>query len=205
MFFLLLILLIVLSLIDKSYQYQIVRVPLSFFGIRHPLLSKNKSFSSSSWQLLAETSSNNLNNDNNNISKTKNNNPPLNRKKKKIVINTNLIGVDNISSDGNLTEQKEKQKEAQKIRESIGSNLGKTSKKKKNNNDLNRNNNNKKKKISNKAQKLVDQRTANGAVDGTLQAGLAIPEEQEIQVQEVKRGNKQVTIVRLVQKPFLFH
>lgn len=204
MFFLLLILLIVLSLIDNSYQYQIVRVPLSFFGIRHPLLSRNKSFSSSSWQLLAETSSNNLNNDNNNISKTKNNNPPLNRKKKKIVINTNLIGVDNISSDGNLTEQKKKQKEAQKLRENIGSNLGKTSKKKKNNNDLNRNNSNNKK-ISKKAQKLVDQRTANGAVDGTLQAGLAIPEEQEIQVQEVKRGNKQVTIVRLVQKPFLFH
>jgi hypothetical protein len=116
--------------------------------------------------------------------------PPPPRRKKKIVINTNLIGVENVSSDGLLTEQKKKQKEAQEKREGVKSNLGVTSKKtkkKKTKSD---------KKLSIKAQKIADQRTANGTVDGTLQAGLALPEDQKIEIQEVKRGNKQVTIVR---------
>lgn len=119
--------------------------------------------------------------------------PPPRRKKKKIVINQNLVGVSNVSSDGLLTESKKEQKEAQKARENFKSNLGVASKKRMK--DIN-NNSSKKKKLSKKAQMLADQRTANGMIDGKLQAGLALPEDQKIQIQELKRGNKQVTIVR---------
>lgn len=129
-----------------------------------------------------------LSNSSNNENNTSNTKPPR-KKKKKIVINQNLVGVSNVSSDGLLIEQKKEQKEAQKARESTKSNLGVPSRSKKKK-DITT------KKLSKKAQKLADQRTANGTIDGNLQAGLALPEDQKIQIQELKRGNKQVTIVR---------
>lgn len=130
-------------------------------------------------------------------SKPKKSTPP-GRKKKKIVINQNLAGVGNVSSDGLLTEQKKEQREAQKAREGVKSNLGvtKKTKMKDSNKAAIQNNNQTKKKLSKKAQKIADQRTANGTIDGNLQAGLALPEDQHIQIQEMKRGNKQITIVR---------
>ena len=35
-----------------------------------------------------------------------------------------------------------------------------------------------------------------GALDGKLQPGLSLPEDEKIEIQEIKRGSKQVTIVR---------
>lgn len=116
--------------------------------------------------------------------------PPSRKKSTKIVINPNLVGVGTISSDGLLTDQKERQEEAKLSRDAVKSNLGISSKNKK------QTSNKSNQKLSKKAQQLRDQRTANGTVDGNLQAGLALPEDQEIQVQEIKRGSKQVTIVR---------
>ena len=134
---------------------------------------------------------NNNNNNNNKQQKKKGKS-----KSKKIVINTKLVGEYNISSDGLLTNRKTKQKEAKEARDAVKSNLGVPGRKKK----PSSNNDKSSRKLSKKAQKLKDERTAYGTVDGTLQAGLAVPEDQEIQVQEVKRGNKQVTIVRYVHK-----
>ena len=119
---------------------------------------------------------------------------PSRPRKKKIVFNQNLLGVENVSSDGLLTEQKKEQQKAQKAREESGviSNLGVSSRKKMKDSSNKTN----QKKLSTKAQKIADQRTANGTVDGNFQAGLALPEDQQIEIQEMKRGNKQVTIVR---------
>ncbi len=172
-----------------STKQLLFKLPVLFAAIHfsesffqpYGLLPQSKTFSFITVRLLAET---NINENNNDKKKVQNGR----RKKKKIVINTSLMGVENVESDGNLAEQKKQQKEAQKSRDAVESNLGKTSKKKKADDG--------KKKLSKKAQKLVDQRTAMGTVDGTLQAGLALPEDQQIQIQEVKRGNKQVTIVR---------
>lgn len=164
-----------LILIDISEQFQ------HLFGLRrHVNIDGNflnqSSYRSSARKLAKEANKNNSR-------------KAPNRKKKKIVINPNLVGVASVSSDGKLTEQKQKQKEAQKARDVVKSNLGVKSKKKKTSNTSS-------KKLSKKAQQLVDQRTGNGSVDGKLQAGLALPEDQKIEIQEIKRGNKQVTIVR---------
>lgn len=168
-----------LALLVFSFHVS-VQFQTSTFGLRRPLHNSNSSFGIT----LADDPDNNASQP-----------PPSNNKKKskKIVLNPNLIGVNTISSDGILTEQKEQQKEAQISRDSVQSNLGVATKKKKGKSDSTTGTN---KKLSAKAQKLMDQRTANGAVDGRLMAGLALPEDQPIQVQEMKRGNKQVTIVR---------
>lgn len=165
-------------LFERSDQFQPI------FGIRRQLIYKYKR---SIYTLKLAESSQESQQQNNGASSP--NNQRGGKKKKKIVINTNLTGVDNLSSDGILTERKEEQKEAQKSRDSVSSNLGVTQRRKMSSSQS-------EKKLSTKAKKLMDQRTANGAIDGTLQAGLALPEDQQLQVQEAKRGNKQVTIVR---------
>ena len=164
-------------LFEKSDQFQLI------FGVKRQSIFEYKH---SIYTLKLAESSQQSHQQNNGASSLNN---QKGKKKKKIVINTNLTGVDNVSSDGILTERKEEQKEAQKFRDSVNSNLGLAQRRKMSSSQS-------EKKLSTKAKKIMDQRTANGSIDGTLQAGLALPEDQQLQVQEVKRGNKQVTIVR---------
>lgn len=120
--------------------------------------------------------------------------PPLHAKKK-FKINTN-ISTSEISSDGLLAERKSIQQEQNSARDAVKSNLGVSSKNKKSSSSDGKVKN---KKLSNKAEKLAKQR--NGDVDSTLQAGLAMPEDQYVQIQVAKRGSKTVTIVRGLTSP----
>jgi len=105
-------------------------------------------------------------------------------RKKKIVINSNFAEV-----KPEFSEQKEQQQNNAK--ETVKSNLGVPSRKKKSSASKNEN-----KILSKKAQKIARQRTANGTINGNLQTGIALPEDQKIQIQSVKRGSKQLTIIR---------
>lgn len=107
--------------------------------------------------------------------------------KQKIKINTNISG--DISSDGLLADKKREQKERNAARDSVKSNLGVSTKKKKVGHVS----------LSKKGDKLSKQR--NGSVDSRLQAGLAVPEDQQVQVQVVTRGNKKVTLIRGLTSP----
>ena len=98
--------------------------------------------------------------------------------KNKFTINTNISGND-VSSDGLLAENKKAQEADNAARAQVKSNLGVSSKKK-----MSSSNSGQKageKKLSKKDEKLAKQR--NGDVDSTLQAGLALPEDQDVQVQ----------------------
>ena len=113
--------------------------------------------------------------------------------KKKFTINTNLVG--DVSSDGLLADQKKAKRKEQDARTAVKSTLGvksKTKKKKLSKNPTET------KKLSKKAEKIAKQRTMNGTVDSTLQAGLSLPEDQDVQIQSVKRGSKSLTIIRSV-------
>ena len=105
--------------------------------------------------------------------------PKKKKKKKKFKINTDLIGVESVSSDGLLTETKKIQKKEQEARSAIKSNLGASSKRKMK--DRKGSDGGVMKKVSKKAEKISQQR--NGSVDSTLQAGLALPEDQNVEVQ----------------------
>jgi hypothetical protein len=100
---------------------------------------------------------------------------------KGFTINPNLVG--SISSDGVLTDRRKDQP----ARVSSTS-LGKPTKPKKEKSTT----------ANNKMSKKDRQRTANGAVDSSLQTLIADPENEMIQVLQAKRGNKTVTIVRYV-------
>lgn len=111
--------------------------------------------------------------------------------KQKIKINTNISG--DISSDGLLADKKQEQKERNAARAAIKSNLGVSTKKKR------VTSNTEKVPSSKKADKLAKQR--NGSVDSRFQAGLAVPEDQQVQVQVQTRGNKKVTLIRGLTSP----
>jgi translation initiation factor 1 (eIF-1/SUI1) len=108
--------------------------------------------------------------------------------KQKIKINTNISG--DISSDGLLADKKQEQKERTAARAAIKSNLGVSTKKKRVTEKV---------PSSKKADKLAKQR--NGSVDSRFQAGLAVPEDQQVQVQVQTRGNKKVTLIRGLTSP----
>ena len=92
-----------------------------------------------------------------------------------------------------LADQKKAKKKELDARAVVESNLGVKSKKKKKKVSTNPAGI---KKISKKAEKIAKQRTMNGTVDSTLQAGLSLPEDQDVQIQSVKRGGKSLTIIR---------
>lgn len=114
--------------------------------------------------------------------------------KRKFKINTNISG--DVSSDGLLREKKELQEKINAARSKVESNLGVSPKKKMSSNSGGGGGT---KKLSKKAEKLAKQR--NGDVDSSLQAGLSVPEDQDVQIQIAKRGSKQVTIVRGLTSP----
>jgi translation initiation factor 1 (eIF-1/SUI1) len=116
--------------------------------------------------------------------------------KKKFKINTNISA--DVSSDGLLTERKSLQENQNSARDAVKSNLGMSSKKKMSSNSGAGQGVNVKK-LSKKAEKLAKQR--NGDVDSTLQAGIAVPEDQDVQIKVAKRGSKFVTIVRGLTSP----
>ena len=103
------------------------------------------------------------------------------KKKNKIVFNTDLEGTAVLSSDGLLESRKQEQEAAREARAQIKSKLGVSSKSRYKSSPpsaaaaM-------PKKLSKKAEKIMRQRTANGTVDGNLQAGLALPENQQIQI-----------------------
>lgn len=109
--------------------------------------------------------------------------PPPKKKKKTMkgfTINPNLVG--SISSDGILTDRRQDQPAR-----AASTSLGVPSRRKK------------KQKISSTKKPLSKkerQRTANGAVDSSLQTLIADPANENVQVLEAKRGTKTVTIVR---------
>ena len=118
--------------------------------------------------------------------------------KRKFKINTNISG--DVSSDGLLTEKKALQEKNNAARSKVESNLGVSPKKKMSSNSGGGGGGGGgTKKLSKKAEKLAKQR--NGDVDSSLQAGLAVPEDQDVQIQIAKRGSKQVTIVRGLTSP----
>lgn len=104
--------------------------------------------------------------------------PKKTKKTKGFTVNTNLVG--SVSSDGILTDRRKDQPAR-----AASTSLGVPTKKRK------------QKEPSNKPLSKKDrQRTANGAVDSSLQMLVADPENDKVQVLEVKRGSKTVTIIR---------
>ena len=102
--------------------------------------------------------------------------------KRKFKINTNLTG--DVSSDGKLADRKEEQES----RRPVTTNLG-VSKKKKMSSAKSTS-----KPLSKKAEKLAKER--NGNIDSSLQVGISVPEDQDVQIKAMNRGNKKVTVVR---------
>lgn len=102
--------------------------------------------------------------------------------KRKFKINTNLIG--DVSSDGHLTDRKEEQE----ARRPVTTNLGVSKKKKMSSAKTTS------KPLSKKAEKLAKER--NGNIDSSVQAGISVPEDQDVQIKAMNRGNKKVTVVR---------
>ena len=102
--------------------------------------------------------------------------------KRKFKINTNLTG--DVSSDDKLADRKEEQES----RRPVTTNLG-VSKKKKMSSAKSTS-----KPLSKKAEKLAKER--NGNIDSSLQAGISVPEDQDVQIKAMNRGNKKVTVVR---------
>lgn len=111
--------------------------------------------------------------------------------KKKFKINQNISG--DVSSDGLLSERKILQEKERSARDAVKSTLGVSSKRKMASKGAQA------KKLSKKAQKLAQER--NGDIDSTLQAGLSVPQDQDVQIKVAKRGSKQVTIVRGLTSP----
>ena len=111
-----------------------------------------------------------------------------NKKKNKFVINKDILetGGTVISSNGNISTT------SSSLSKSVKSNLGVPSRKKKPPS----------KEVQQKGKKGGDkiqrQRTANGTIDSTLQAGITSPSDQPVQVLVAKRGSKEVTIIRYV-------
>ena len=108
-------------------------------------------------------------------------------KKRKIRINPDLEGVASISDDGTLTLQKKQRKEAREAREKVRSKLGVPSKKPKGGGSgisgSNSSGGGVTKQLSKKAETLARQRNGTSGVDSRLQAGLALPEDQVMEVQ----------------------
>ncbi|GFH59320.1 hypothetical protein CTEN210_15796 [Chaetoceros tenuissimus] len=102
--------------------------------------------------------------------------------KRKFKINTNLTG--DVSSDGKLADRKEEQE----ARKPVTTNLGVSKKKKMSSAKTTS------KPLSKKAEKLAKER--NGNIDSSLQAGISVPEDQDVQIKAINRGNKKVTVVR---------
>lgn len=102
--------------------------------------------------------------------------------KRKFKINTNLTG--DVSSDGKLADRKEEQE----ARRPVTTNLGVSKKKKMSSAKTTS------KHLSKKAEKLAKER--NGNIDSSLQAGISVPEDQDVQIKAINRGNKKVTVVR---------
>lgn len=102
--------------------------------------------------------------------------------KRKFKINTNLTG--DVSSDGKLADRKEEQE----ARRPVTTNLGVSKKKKMSSAKTTS------KPLSKKAEKLAKER--NGNTDSSLQAGISVPEDQDVQIKAMNRGNKKVTVVR---------
>ena len=102
--------------------------------------------------------------------------------KRKFKINTNLTG--DVSSDGKLADRKEEQE----ARRPVTTNLGVSKKKKMSSAKTTS------KPLSKKAEKLAKER--NGNIDSSLQAGISVPEDQDVQIKAMNRGNKKVTVVR---------
>lgn len=107
---------------------------------------------------------------------------PKKKKTKGFSINPNLAAA-SISSDGILTDRRKNQPAR------TTSSLGVPTKQKKQPKSTG----------DTKMSKKDRQRTANGAVDSSLETRIADPANENVQVLQAKRGNKTVTIVRYVQ------
>jgi len=112
--------------------------------------------------------------------------------KRKIIVNPNLEGVASISSNGLLTFKKKAQEEARRARDEVKSNLGVPSKKRKGSGNISNSPGGSMKKLSKKAEILARQRNGSSGIDSTLQAGLALPEDQavEVQVSQLVESNR---------------
>lgn len=107
--------------------------------------------------------------------------------KQKFKINTNVSG--DVSSDGLLADKKKEQLKNAASRSAVESNLGVSNKRK-----MPSNSGSIGKKLSKKAQNLAEQRK--GDVDSTLQAGISLVGDQDVQIVEAKRGAKRVTLLQ---------
>ena len=108
--------------------------------------------------------------------------------KQKFKINTNVSG--DVSSDGLLADKKKEQLKNAASRSAVESNLGVSNKRKMPSNSGSIGG----KKLSKKAQNLAEQRK--GDVDSTLQAGISLVGDQDVQIVEAKRGAKRVTLLQ---------
>lgn len=109
--------------------------------------------------------------------------------KQKFKINTNVSG--DVSSDGLLADKKKEQLKNAASRSAVESNLGVSNKRKMPSNSGSIGGG---KKLSKKAQNLAEQRK--GDVDSTLQAGISLVGDQDVQIVEAKRGAKRVTLLQ---------